>query len=364
MPMVVDMLRDLFSREPDSALDPIEVVALGAAIQGAMLEEAKGMAPASVAKMLGGISSRDVSSHSLGTVTMKDGRLNNSIIIPKNSPIPAEMSRSDYVTSYDNQTSLDVYVIQGEESDPSCCTLLGAYEFYDIPERPAGKSQISISFKYNLDVMVEVEAKDISTGKALPKRVKTKDVSLAGLESSGALDIAMLIDASGSMSGGELDDAKAAVVSFLERIKGQVQVGLISFGDPDAHIRQQLTGDFTAVKAAAQRLNARGGTPMDKAISLANTEMLTSGGATSIMILLTDGAPNDPAATEEAAESAKAEGIRIIAIGVGAGVISDFLRRIASSPEDYHFVDESFNLSTTFTNIATELSHGIARRQS
>jgi len=363
MPMVKSMLRTFFKKEPNASVNPDEVVSLGAAIEGAMLQVKKGIAGERVVKMLGGITSQDVNSHSLGIVTLKEGRLRNSIIIPKNTPIPTEMSRNDYVTSYNNQTSLDVYLTQGEEADPRCCTLLGAYEFNDIPPRPAGKSQIEVTFKYNLNGMVEIEARDISSGKRLSKKVKREEISLDALEVSQHLDVALLLDASGSMAGQKIEDAKEAVVNFLDRLQGTIRLGLISFGDPNAHIRHDLTTDFSTIKSAVRKLSATGGTPMAEAISLAHTNILGYQGAINVMILLTDGQPNNPTTTEQAANTSKSKGVRIITIGVGSDVDSAFLRRIASAPEDYHFVGESFELSATFVNIATELSSGILGRR-
>ncbi len=172
MPMIRGMLRNFFGSEPNASVNPDEVVALGAAIQGAMLQRDKGIASANVVKMLGGITSHDVNSHSLGIVVIsKDGALRNSIIIPKNTIIPTRKNRTDYTTIYNNQTELSIYLVQGEDGDPHYCTLLGAYEFYDIPPRPAGKTQFDISLEYNLNGMVEVEVRDVLTRKLLPKRI-------------------------------------------------------------------------------------------------------------------------------------------------------------------------------------------------
>lgn len=362
MPMVREKLRNFFGKEPNASVNPDEVVALGAAVQGAMLQVTKGMASANIVKMLGGITSQDVNPHSLGTVVLKEGRLHNSIIIPKNMLIPTERSRSDYVTSYNNQTSLDVYLLQGEDDDPRCCTLLGSYEFYDIPPRPTGKSQIEITYKYNLNGMVEVEAKDMVSSKQLPKKIKKEEINLETLEVTQPLDVALLLDASGSMSGQKIEDAKKAVFNFLDQLQGTIRVGLINFGGPGTHVRKQLTSDYSSVKKEIMGLKAFGSTPMDRAISLADECMLQNKNMINVMVVLTDGQPNDPDTTEQKANAAKAKGIRIIAIGVGSDVDSTFLHSIAS-PEDYHFVSESVKLSSTFINIATELSSGAIGRQ-
>ncbi|MEK9148791.1 MAG: VWA domain-containing protein, partial [Candidatus Desantisbacteria bacterium] len=344
------------------SVNPDEIVAIGAAIQGAMLQIKKGLGTANVVKMLGEITSTDVNPHSLGFVTLKDGELYNSKIISKNTPIPCEKKRSDYTTSYNNQTSLDVYLVQGEDNNPRYCVLLGAYEFYDIPPMPAKKSRLEVIFKYNLNGVVEVEAKDIVSGNLLPKKVKKEKVDLESLliTVTPPQDIALLIDCSGSMSG-IIEDAKQAAYSFLDCIGAEYRVGLISFGDPDAHIRAELTRNYAELKRKISALQASGGTPMAMAITLAANEMLKEKGVLNIIVLLTDGQPNDSPSTINAKQQAQNQGIRIITIGVGSGVDSTFLKQIASTPDDYHFVSEGFELESTFVNIATELSGGIMK---
>lgn len=362
MPMVKRMIKDMFRKDANDSVNPDEVVALGAAIQGAMIEETKGIASANIIKMLAGITSQDVNPHSLGTVVLKEGRLHNSIIIPKNTPIPTVMSRSDYATSYNNQTYLDVYLLQGEDTDPRCCSLLGAYEFFNIPPRQAGKTLVEITYKYDLNGMVEVEAKDITTGEKLPKKVKKGEISLDDLEISRQLDIALLLDVSISMEGDKLCDAKKAIIEFLGRLQGPNRVGLIRFGS-DARIIQNLTENLEHIRSEVIKLQACGGTAMAEALLSANENMLKDQGATNVIILLTDGQPNDAIATEQAAAISKSKAIRVITIGVGYDVDAAFLKRIASSLEDYHFVDDSFELSNTFINIAVELSTGLINKR-
>lgn len=360
MPIIKEMLGKFFGKEVNSSINPDECVAIGAAIQGALLGLERGLISKAAEKYLGGIKSTDVNSHSLGIVTLKNGKLHNSIIIPKNHPIPCEKSKSDYVTSYNNQTSLDIYLIQGEDVEPHNCTLLGAYEFCDIPPRPAGKSKLEVTFKYNLNGMVEVEAKDVLSSKVLPKKIK-KDADLNNIkETAKPQDIALLIDCSGSMSG-ILEDAKKAAYSFLDRVGHQTKIGVISFGDFDAHIKMDLTYDIQNLKMAIGSLSASGGTPMESAISLADTVMLKNNGVQNIMILLTDGQPDDRNQTITIANKAKKRGVKIITIGIGSGVDSNFLKQVASVLDDYHYVDEGFELSETFINIATELSSQISR---
>ena len=94
---------------------------------------------------------------------------------------------------------------------------------------------------------------------------------------------------------------------------------------------------------------------MTMAIELAHTQMLVSGECDKVVILLSDGAPDDRASAESSAETARKKGIKIITIGV-SGADEQFLKRIASSPNDYYFCNQSIELESTFINIATQLS--------
>jgi len=373
MPMIRQMLTEYFGQPPDSSVNPDECVAIGAAIQGALIaSERGGLQHPSTARTQGIMRISDVCSHSLGMVALDEiGELRNSIIIPKNTNIPIEMSRDDYVTTAHNQTELDVYVLQGESPEPRDCPVREVYQFYDIPPRPAQETRLKVTFKYNVNGLIEVEAVDIHSGKKLPYRKKEGEVDWDSLAAPAPMpmDIALVIDCSGSMSGSKLHDAKEAALRFVDSIGPNAHLGLISFGAPDAHIRSPLTQDFGSLRQAIERLSADGGTPMSEAIALAREKMFVNVNKTAacstlqntnIIVLLTDGMPNNREATRSQADITKQKGIRIIAIGVGDGVDSEYLKQVASSPEDYYFVKESFQLESTFatiaTNLATELS--------
>ena len=378
LPMIQDMLTEHFGKQPDSSVNPDEAVVYGAAVMGEIIlsEETKersflGAAPK---RNFGLMRISDVCSHSLGMVTLDNiGMLTNSTIIPKNTNIPCEVSRADYKTTSHNQTEFDIIVLQGDPGiDPRGCPVRHAYEAYNIPPHPAGAT-IKVTYKYNADGVIEVAAEDVETKKVLPIRDKVGDIDWDSYETPEAvampMDIALAIDCSGSMSGGELDDAKAAASRFLDDIAPGTHVGLVSFGGSKVRVEMNLTQDFDELRETIDNLRTRGTTPMSEAIELAATEVLVNHQNTNVLILLTDGYPDDENATVTEAESAKAQGVEIIAIGVGDGVDSDYLQEISSTPDDYYFVEESVELESTFTTIASRLvtessgkSAGIVRR--
>ncbi|MDE0315383.1 MAG: Hsp70 family protein [Candidatus Poribacteria bacterium] len=367
LPMIQNMLTEHFGNPPDTSVNPDEAVVFGAAVMGELIqsEEPKksaflGAAPKTPKQNFGIMRISDVCSHSLGMVTLDNiGELYNSIIIPKNTNIPCEISK-DYDTISDNQTEFDVIVLQGgEELAPRECPVRDAYEVFDIPPRPAGDTRIKVTFKYNANGVIEVEAEDADNKKILPIRKKEGDIDWEMYETPEAvampMDIALAIDCSGSMGGGSLDDAKAAASQFLYEIDVNSHVSLISFGGSQIEVEMNLTQDFDQLRQAIERLKTRGTTPMTEAIELARNKVMVNSQNTNVLIILTDGYPDNTSTTLKEAERAKREGIQIVTIGVGDGVDSDYLKQVASTPEDYYFVEESVQLEAAFTTIASRL---------
>ncbi len=362
MPMIRTLLKKISGKEIRTDLvNPDECVALGAALQGTMLQTEDGLLPAAV-KRSGGLSIAalvDVTAHSLGMVTLKGKNLKNSIIIPKNSAIPCEKSRDDFATSADQQKTLEVHLVQGESENPHHANLLESYEFYDLPKRPRGQTRLRVTFKYNANGIVEVQAEDFATRKVLPFRKKDRP-NLEELEkgTSQPLDVALTLDCSGSMSGAPLRDAKNAAIQFLDRLGLESnRVAVVRF-DSNARLVCGLTSQQEKLRESIQALNTAGSTNMTEAIQVAQQELRTHGERARVMVILTDGHPDNAGSALENGRQAKSAGIRIITIGVGQSVDRDFLRQLASAPEDYHFVNESFELEEAFVNIATELGTG------
>ena len=296
-------------------------------------------------------------------MVLRDGRVFNSIVIPKNTPYPCEYSRDDYVTTYDNQLTLDLYVLEGEATDPRDCELVGAYQIFDIPRRPIGGARLKVSYKYNDNQIVQVVAFDVEDNTPLPIRpIDCPDINLLGV--STGMDVAILIDCSGSMSGEKLANAQAAALRFSQNISlGASKVGVVSFGGAAAQLECALTANQAELGRKIANLKAHGGNPMWDAIDVADHSIFgdQTSNSMKVIIVLADGDPGDAAATLASANRIKEKGIRIIAVGVGAGVDEAFLRKIVSEPNDYHFVGESFELKSTFINIATQLSSQVSR---
>ena len=350
MPMVRDMLRNLFGRDAATDINPDECVALGAALTAAIeASRLSGEAPPV------DIRTHDVTSHSLGMVVYRDQRLFNSRIIERNSRIPCERTRDDYITTHDGQSTMDLWLVQGEEPDPLDCQVLGHFEFYGIAARPAGRSHLSVTFRYNANGIVEVEAMDLDSGQTLAHRLAGTNVSLEDLARNRApMNIVLLMDCSGSMYGQNIDDARAAALSFTERSLGaNRQLAVVAF---PGGVVCPLTNELRRIEHALGNLTPIGSTPMAEGLAAAREIMKSKAGLQRVYVLLTDGHPDDPEGAVTEAARIRTAGGRVITVGVGAQVHPDFLRSLASRVEDYHFCNESIELQGTFINLATELS--------
>jgi molecular chaperone DnaK len=349
MPMVREMIKAMFGREPATDINPDECVALGAALTAAIeSSRISGEAPPV------DIRTHDVTSHSLGMVAYREGRLHNSRIIERNSRIPCERTRDDYVTTHDGQTTMDLWLVQGENADPLECNVLGHFEFYGIPARVAGRSRLSVTFRYNANGIVEVEAMDLDSGQTLAHRLAAGNVTLEDLARNRApMNIVLVMDCSGSMYGRNIEEARKAALSFSQASLGpNRQIAVVGF---PGGVLCPLTPDLRRVQGAIDSLTPIGSTPMAEGLSAARELMKSKAGVQRVYVVLTDGHPDDPEATTVEINRIRTSGGRIITIGVGPQVRPDYLRGLASRPEDYHFCNESVELQGTFINLATEL---------
>ncbi|MDR3492063.1 MAG: molecular chaperone DnaK [Gammaproteobacteria bacterium] len=151
MPMVQEAVKKFFGKEPRRDVNPDEAVAVGAAIQGAVLS-------GSVKDVL----LLDVTPLSLGIETM-GGVMTK--LIEKNTTIPTKANQI-FSTASDNQTAVTVHVLQGEREMASANKSLGRFDLSDIPPAPRGMPQVEVTFDIDANGILHVSAKDKATGKA------------------------------------------------------------------------------------------------------------------------------------------------------------------------------------------------------
>src|SRR5262245_21984126 len=157
MPAVQAKVKELIGKDPHKGVNPDEVVAVGAAIQGGVLKgEVKD------------VLLLDVTPLSLGIET-KGGVFN--ALIERNTTIPSRKSQV-YTTAEDNQPSVEIHVLQGESEMAAFNKTLGKFQLVGIPPAPQGMPQIEVSFDIDANGIINVSAKDIGTGNEQQIRIE------------------------------------------------------------------------------------------------------------------------------------------------------------------------------------------------
>ncbi|MDI6453747.1 molecular chaperone DnaK [Peloplasma aerotolerans] len=171
IPAVQDMVKRELNKEPNKSVNPDEVVAMGAAIQGGVLSgDVKDVLLLDVTPLSLGI-------ETLGGVFTK--------LIERNTTIPTSKSQV-FSTAADNQPAVDIHVLQGERSMAADNKTLGRFQLKDIPAAPRGVPQIEVSFDIDANGIVNVKAKDLGTN-------KEQKITITGTESLSKEEIERMV---------------------------------------------------------------------------------------------------------------------------------------------------------------------------
>lgn len=157
IPMVQDLVKKIFGKDPSKGINPDEAVAVGAAVQGGILS-------GNVKDIL----LLDVTPLSLGIETL-GGVM--TVLIPKNTTIP-KTEKQIFSTAADSQTAVSIHVLQGERKMASQNRSIGKFDLVGIPAAPRGVPQIEVTFDIDANGILHVSAKDLGTGKEQKIRIE------------------------------------------------------------------------------------------------------------------------------------------------------------------------------------------------
>ncbi|HEY7611573.1 MAG TPA: molecular chaperone DnaK [Gemmatimonadales bacterium] len=157
IPKIQQIVKDFFGKEPNRSVNPDEVVAIGAAIQGGVLGgEVKDVLLLDVTPLSLGI-------ETLGGVT--------TVLIPRNTTIPTKKSET-FSTAEDNQTTVEIHVLQGERQMAQDNRTIGKFQLTGIPPAPRGMPQVEVAFDIDANGILHVSAKDKATNKEQKIRIE------------------------------------------------------------------------------------------------------------------------------------------------------------------------------------------------
>ena len=238
MPKVQALVKEIFGKEPHKGVNPDEVVAIGAAIQGAVL-----------AGDVRDVVLLDVTPLSLGIETL-GGVM--TALISRNTTVPTKKSEV-FSTASDNQTTVEVHVLQGERPMAGDNKTIGRFHLDGIPPAPRGMPQVEVTFDIDANGILHVSAKDRATGKEQSIRIEAS----SGLSED---DIKRMVRDAESHAGEDRERKEAIEARNRgDHMAYEVEKNLKEHGEKlDAGVKSEVEGRLAALREALQAGDAAG----------------------------------------------------------------------------------------------------------
>jgi molecular chaperone DnaK len=348
MPMVRRRIKDMFQKDPSTEINPDECVALGAALTAAIESAIKREEEPPV-----DIRTHDVAGHQLGLVVYKDQRLFNAPIIKKNTPIPCEQTRGEFVTIHDAQAMIDLWLVQGDRKNPldKNCHILGHFEFFGIPAREARQTKVAITYRYNANGIVEVEASDMNSKKMFSHRLAKDRYTLREVEAGKVpANIAIIVDTSGSMYGAPIEEAKGFIRRFAnQNLRNNRSIALFSY--PDGIIGTP-SNKIDALEESLNKLTSIGYSTIHPELKRSKEQLKGRGG---IYIIISDGRVRYPSEIKKYCEKIHRSGGKIFVVGVGDHKLDEQLTQLCIYPKDYISSSDTIDITKNLVNLIQQV---------
>ena len=266
IPRVHEIIRDYFDKEPRTDVHPDEAVALGAAVQA-------GLKSGALAES--GLIATDVAPFSMGIAVLKEWKGHNlrpggfHVILPRNTTIP--VTRSDIVyTAAEGQTTASIEIYQGEHEWVKHNHQLGEFLLAGIPANHAGTEEIEVTYRYNLNGILEVTAKCVSTNKAMSVTVQdalNRDSQEVFAESAAKLEALFNKSTKGDFEDEnddeDVDDDWDSLEEFLENEDD----GFLEVDDSPTVLHAEAIALLERAKNLLEESKGKGRTQLEKLIS-------------------------------------------------------------------------------------------------
>ncbi|SOC09109.1 molecular chaperone DnaK [Ureibacillus xyleni] len=343
IPKIKEITKSLFDKDPHKEKDLSKIVAAGAALYASnhegMVEKVANILP-----------------HSLGIeVTSGNEQGKMEIMLKRGSRYSTKKDKL-FTTSEDYQDAIIINIFEGENDFTKDNEFFGSLILDGIEKAEKGKPRISISFMFDNDGILHVQAKDLNTNVEMNSQVKI-DKQAPKVVAPTSTNIALMIDTSGSMKkDGKMFKAQQAAKTLVTK---QLDLSLhyaaiVSFAD-GVKVESNFTQNSQQLCDAIDRLTPRGGTHLQVAFREMQEVFKKGVNSSNCAIMVTDGRTSHEKLAIQKAQELKDQGVRIVAIGVGSDVKMNYLMGIATEQSDCYTIANMDELTDIFAKVSSSL---------